>query len=187
MEWNKVMNFGDPSTFGTEMADRFVASGANLPPLFQIGLIQTCIFPSLCSFCFSMLSTKLLLTSFPKKWWNFFILMHRKVVKKITDDTRRSKYVWQLTNVPILVWRETGMVFYLMSGEATNKVKNSSSITNGILQITHEWLTVLKETNRPRPLLCIKRAILHKEYHNIKMLPQVSPLYSNSLLIRAFK
>ena len=26
------MNFGDPSTFGTEMADRFVASGANLPP-----------------------------------------------------------------------------------------------------------------------------------------------------------
>ena len=32
MEWNKVMNFGDPSTFGTEMADRFVASGANLPP-----------------------------------------------------------------------------------------------------------------------------------------------------------
>ena len=39
MEWNKVMNFGDPSTFGTEMADRFVASGANLPPpLFQIGL-----------------------------------------------------------------------------------------------------------------------------------------------------
>ena len=33
------MNFGDPSTFGTEMADRFVASGANLPPpLFQIGL-----------------------------------------------------------------------------------------------------------------------------------------------------
>ena len=40
MEWNKVMNFGDPSTFGTEMADRFVASGANLPPpLFQIGLI----------------------------------------------------------------------------------------------------------------------------------------------------
>ena len=38
MEWNKVMNFGDLSTFGTEMADRFVASGANLPPLFQIGL-----------------------------------------------------------------------------------------------------------------------------------------------------
>ena len=32
MEWNKVMNFGDPSTFGTEKADRFVASGANLPP-----------------------------------------------------------------------------------------------------------------------------------------------------------
>ena len=32
MEWNKVMNFGDPSTFGTEMADRFVSSGANLPP-----------------------------------------------------------------------------------------------------------------------------------------------------------
>ena len=32
MEWNKVMNFGDPSTFGTEMADRFMASGANLPP-----------------------------------------------------------------------------------------------------------------------------------------------------------
>ena len=32
MKWNKVMNFGDPSTFGTEMADRFVASGANLPP-----------------------------------------------------------------------------------------------------------------------------------------------------------
>ena len=31
MEWNKVMNFGDPSTFGTEMADRFVGSGANLP------------------------------------------------------------------------------------------------------------------------------------------------------------
>ena len=26
------MNFGDPSAFGTEMADRFVASGANLPP-----------------------------------------------------------------------------------------------------------------------------------------------------------
>ena len=40
MEWNKVMNFGDPSTFGTEMADRFVASGANLPPLFNIGLID---------------------------------------------------------------------------------------------------------------------------------------------------
>ena len=32
MEWNKVMNFGDPGTFGMEMADRFVASGANLPP-----------------------------------------------------------------------------------------------------------------------------------------------------------
>ena len=32
MKWNKVMNFGDPSTFGTEMADRFVPSGANLPP-----------------------------------------------------------------------------------------------------------------------------------------------------------
>ena len=31
MEWNKVMNFGDPSTFGMEMADRFVAFGANLP------------------------------------------------------------------------------------------------------------------------------------------------------------
>ena len=31
MEWNKVMNFGDPGTFGTEMADRFVASRANLP------------------------------------------------------------------------------------------------------------------------------------------------------------
>ena len=26
------MNFGDPSAIGTEMADRFVASGANLPP-----------------------------------------------------------------------------------------------------------------------------------------------------------
>ena len=37
MEWNKVMNFGDPSTFGTEMADRFVASGANLPPLVNRG------------------------------------------------------------------------------------------------------------------------------------------------------
>ena len=32
IEWNKVMNFGDPSAIGTEMADRFVASGANLPP-----------------------------------------------------------------------------------------------------------------------------------------------------------
>ena len=32
MKWNKVMNFGDPSAFGTEMADRFLASGANLPP-----------------------------------------------------------------------------------------------------------------------------------------------------------
>ena len=26
------MNFGDPSAFGKEVADRFVASGANLPP-----------------------------------------------------------------------------------------------------------------------------------------------------------
>ena len=25
-------NFGDPSAIGMEMADRFVASGANLPP-----------------------------------------------------------------------------------------------------------------------------------------------------------
>ena len=32
------MNFGDPSAIGTEMADRFVASGANLPPLLKIGL-----------------------------------------------------------------------------------------------------------------------------------------------------
>ena len=33
------MNFGDPSAIGTEMADRFVVSGANLtPPLFKIGL-----------------------------------------------------------------------------------------------------------------------------------------------------
>ena len=31
MEWNKVMNFGDPSTFGTEMADRFVALGEICP------------------------------------------------------------------------------------------------------------------------------------------------------------
>ena len=26
------MNFGDPSTFGTEMAERFGGSGANFPP-----------------------------------------------------------------------------------------------------------------------------------------------------------
>ena len=26
------MNFGDPSAIGTEMADRFVMSGANFPP-----------------------------------------------------------------------------------------------------------------------------------------------------------
>lgn len=34
------MNFCDPRTIGTEMADRFVMSGANLPPppLFKIGL-----------------------------------------------------------------------------------------------------------------------------------------------------
>ena len=32
------MNFGDPSAIGTEMADRFVMSGANLPPLYKIGL-----------------------------------------------------------------------------------------------------------------------------------------------------
>ena len=34
------MNFGDPSAIGTEMADRFVVSGANLPPhpLYKIGL-----------------------------------------------------------------------------------------------------------------------------------------------------
>ena len=34
------MNFGDPSAIGTEMADRFVVSGANLPPLFKIGLMH---------------------------------------------------------------------------------------------------------------------------------------------------
>ena len=27
------MNFGGPSAIGTEMADRFVVSGANLPPV----------------------------------------------------------------------------------------------------------------------------------------------------------
>ena len=33
------MNFGDPRAIGTEMADRFVMSGANLPPpLYKIGL-----------------------------------------------------------------------------------------------------------------------------------------------------
>ena len=33
------MNFGDPSAIGMEMADRFVMSGANLPPpLLKIGL-----------------------------------------------------------------------------------------------------------------------------------------------------
>ena len=32
------MNFGDPSAIGTEMAHRFVMSGANLPPLLKIGL-----------------------------------------------------------------------------------------------------------------------------------------------------
>ena len=32
IKWNKVLNFSDPSTFGAEMVDRFVASGANLPP-----------------------------------------------------------------------------------------------------------------------------------------------------------
>ena len=32
------MNFGDPSALGTEKADRFVASGANLHSLYQIGL-----------------------------------------------------------------------------------------------------------------------------------------------------
>ena len=42
MEWNKVMNFGDPSTFGTEMADRFVASGANLPPPVSNRVKVTC-------------------------------------------------------------------------------------------------------------------------------------------------
>ena len=34
------MNFGDPSAIDKEMADRFVVSGANLPPLFKIGLMQ---------------------------------------------------------------------------------------------------------------------------------------------------
>ena len=45
MEWNKVMNFGDLSTFGTEMADRFVASGANLPPPVsnRVNRLQNCI------------------------------------------------------------------------------------------------------------------------------------------------
>ena len=40
MKWNKVMNFGDPSTFGAEMVDRFVAFGANLPHTpVTIGLV----------------------------------------------------------------------------------------------------------------------------------------------------
>ena len=53
-------------------------------------------------------------------------------------------------NEPIPVWREIGMGFSRMSGEATHAgKKNSSWITNGTLPIFHEWLSRRDEVKIP--------------------------------------
>ena len=55
-----------------------------------------------------------------------------------------------MRNEPIPVWREIGMGFSHMSGEATNVGKmNSSRITNGTLSIFHEWLSSPDEITMP--------------------------------------
>ena len=51
---------------------------------------------------------------------------------------------------PLPVWREIGMGFSLMSGEATNEGKtNSSRVTNGTFPIPHEWLSRRDEIKIP--------------------------------------
>ena len=64
------MNFGDPSAFGTEMADRFVASGANLPPPVSNRVKRE-----------NPYSGSLLCYGDSKKWVNFF---HTKSTNKAT-------------------------------------------------------------------------------------------------------
>ena len=68
------MNFGDPSTIGTEMADRFVASGANLPPpLFNIGLNKQMYVRSFEQHCKAKMILSLIITAV-----NVLILMGKQ-------------------------------------------------------------------------------------------------------------
>ena len=54
------------------------------------------------------------------------------------------------SNKPIPVWREIGMGFSRMSGEATNAGKeNSLRIINGTFPISHEWLSRRDEIKIP--------------------------------------
>ena len=56
----------------------------------------------------------------------------------------------QYGNETIPVWREIGMGFSRMSGEATNAGrKNSLRITNGTFPISHEWLSRRDEIKIP--------------------------------------
>ena len=53
-------------------------------------------------------------------------------------------------NEPLPVWREIGMGFSRMSGEATNTGKqNSSRVTNGTFPLPHEWLSRRDEIKIP--------------------------------------
>ena len=53
-------------------------------------------------------------------------------------------------NEPIPVWREIGMGYSHMSGEATNMgIENSSWVTNGTFPIPHEWLSRRDEIKIP--------------------------------------
>ena len=51
---------------------------------------------------------------------------------------------------PIPIWREIGMGYSHMSGEATNMgIENSSWVTNGTFPIPHEWLSRRDEIKIP--------------------------------------
>ena len=68
--------------------------------------------------------------------------------------TRGGAHNWVLTGgdwiEPIPVWREIGMGFFRMSGEAANaEKKNSSRVTNGTFPVSHEWLSRRDETKIP--------------------------------------
>ena len=54
---------------------------------------------------------------------NFFSLIMNLGTENYLTIGLLVKFLLLYGNVPIPVWRETGMGFYLMSGEATNKVK----------------------------------------------------------------
>ena len=72
---------------------------------------------------------------------------NKNVIWKIGDHEKLARVS---ASEPLPVWREIGMGFSLMSGEATNEGKtNFSQVTNGTFPIPHEWLSRRDEIKIP--------------------------------------